>query len=101
MLIDDDFKSRIENKGYVLSRYPIDIGRYYMASHAKDKDLNQNRHTLLERWKERCERDGLRTLAYRLVAITKRPLFTHILVDYDENAMLNQFFLFYPNRTIV
>jgi GT2 family glycosyltransferase len=34
---DDDIRERVVKKGYSIARYPLEIGRYYMASHSKDK----------------------------------------------------------------
>lgn len=39
------------------------------------------RHIELERTKRRHKKDGLNSVAYKLVKITKRKLFTHILAD--------------------
>ncbi len=40
---DDDFRARIIDSGFKVSRYPLEIGRYLMASHKKDTDVNKDR----------------------------------------------------------
>jgi hypothetical protein len=41
--IDDDFRARIVHKGFKITRYPLEIGRYYMAKHTKDQEDNTKR----------------------------------------------------------
>ena len=41
---DDDFRARIIKNGFKITRYPLDIGRYLMATHSKDKNINPDRY---------------------------------------------------------
>lgn len=43
--------------------------------------MNDFRYLLLDRTKRRHKKEGLNSVAYKLVNITKRKLFTHILAD--------------------
>jgi len=33
---DDDLRARVLDVGLAVARYPLEIGRYYMATHTKD-----------------------------------------------------------------
>ncbi len=34
---DDDLRNRVIKNGLKVTRYPLEVGRYYMANHKKDK----------------------------------------------------------------
>ncbi|KAJ1351074.1 hypothetical protein KIN20_007017 [Parelaphostrongylus tenuis] len=85
---DDDMYTRVKLHGYEVERYNDTIARYTMLSHSRDKanPINPCRYKLLERTKDDWNIDGLNSLAYKVVNITIKPLFTHILVDLFENV---------------
>ncbi|PSN35273.1 hypothetical protein C0J52_17555 [Blattella germanica] len=77
---DDDFYSRIVNKGMSICRFPPDIARYTMLTHEKESP-STNRFQNLESGRDRFETDGLNTLKYTVKKIVYFPLYTGILVD--------------------
>lgn len=80
---DDDLRARVINSKLSVARYPLDIGRYYMAKHSKDKP-NPERFKLLKASKKRASSDGISSLKYQVVSFEKKMLYTWILVDYIE-----------------
>lgn len=84
---DDDLRNRVIKVGLSVARYPLEIGRYYMAKHKKDKP-NPERFKLLNTGKSRLKKDGISSLNYTVIKIEKKPLFTRILVTYDQNAII-------------
>jgi len=85
---DDDLRERVVKKGYTVSRYPLEVGRYYMAKHAKDKP-NPNRFNLLKSSHKRIKNDGVSTLKYEINSITKSILYTKVVVSYNEKEILS------------
>lgn len=77
---DDDFQSRIINRGMSMCRFPPDIARYTMLAHAKEHP-SENRFLNLQSGRDRFETDGVNTLKYSIVKIVHYPLYTWILVD--------------------
>ncbi|KAJ9574909.1 hypothetical protein L9F63_007928 [Diploptera punctata] len=77
---DDDFQNRIINRGMSLCRFPPDVARYTMLTHAKELP-SENRFLNLESGRERYETDGVNTLKYSILKIVNYPLYTWILVD--------------------
>ena len=75
---------RFINKRYTIVRYPLEIGRYYMAKHSKDKNLNTERFKLLADSKKRQHTDGLNSIKYRVVSTELNPFYTKIKVSYDK-----------------
>ena len=80
-------RKRVVNKGYNVSRYPFEIGRYYMIKHRKDKP-NPIRHTLLKTSNKRMIEDGISTLKYEINSLFKNILFTKFLVSYNQNEIV-------------
>lgn len=39
---------------------------------------------------ESLDFDGLNTIDYRIVSVKLKPLFTHIMVDYDEKRIVEK-----------
>lgn len=78
-------------KGYTVSRYPLEIGRYTMAKHGRDTQNKPNpkRFALLKSSGKRIDNDGIRNLNYQVKQIVKNRLFTKIIVSYDQNKILN------------
>ena len=69
------------NKGYDISRYPLEIARYFMANHSIDQ-RNIRNYVLLREAANRFHKDGLNSIKYKLVNALKQKLFTHIFVSY-------------------
>ena len=46
---------------------------------------------LLDKAKLRMNTEGLNSIEYNVVNITKLALYTHILVKYDEHRLLNNY----------
>ncbi|VDM64156.1 unnamed protein product [Angiostrongylus costaricensis] len=84
---DDDMYTRVELLGYKVVRYSETIARYTMLEHSRDKSnpVNPCRFKLMARTKHDWKIDGLNSLSYKLVNITMKPLFTHIVVDLLED----------------
>lgn len=83
---DDDLRNRVVKVGLDITRYPLEIGRYYMAKHQKDKP-NPERFKLLKKGKERLKKDGLTSLKYKVKSLDKKNLYTRILVDYSKKEL--------------
>jgi len=77
---DDDFQSRIINRGMTLCRFAPDVARYTMLAHAKELP-SENRFHNLRSGRERFETDGVNTLKYNIMKQVFYPLYTWILVD--------------------
>jgi hypothetical protein len=77
---DDDFQSRIINRGLTMCRFPPEVARYTMLSHAKELP-SENRFLNLRLGRERFESDGVNTLKYTIIKLVYYPLYTWILVD--------------------
>lgn len=86
---DDDLRNRVIRSGLKVSRYPLEIGRYYMAKHKKDKP-NPKRFDLLNKGKARFKKDGITSLDYELLSVEKKKLYTRVLVKYDEAKIVKQ-----------
>ncbi|KAL0871012.1 hypothetical protein ABMA27_004826 [Loxostege sticticalis] len=77
---DDDMFVRIKASKLGVWRYNMTIARFHCLPHPKN-EYNPKRYILLGNAKRRYKTDGLKSLQYKLIAIIKRKLFTHILVD--------------------
>lgn len=86
---DDDLRNRVIKSGLKVTRYPLEVGRYYMAKHKKDKP-NPKRFDLLNKGKARFKKDGITSLDYELLSVEKKKLYTRILVRYDEAKITKQ-----------
>mgnify|MGYP001811165714 CR=1 FL=1 len=87
---DDDLSRRVVASGFVISRYPLEIGRYTMASHVKDEP-NPKRYDLLKNTESRMSSDGISSLKYKVREISKLKLFTRIEVFYDQDELMRKF----------
>lgn len=83
---DDDLRRRVIKSGLKVSRYPLEIGRYFMAKHKKDKP-NPQRFNLLRNSNKRIGDDGITTLKYDVKSIEKNTLFTRFVVYYNQSAI--------------
>lgn len=86
---DDDLRRRVIKSGLKVSRYPLEIGRYFMAKHKKDKP-NPQRFKLLSNANKRIVEDGISNLKYEVKSIEKNALFTKILVYYNQTAIFKK-----------
>ncbi|EYC22928.1 hypothetical protein Y032_0016g3021 [Ancylostoma ceylanicum] len=86
--ISSVFGWRVEiiSAGYKVERYNTSIARYKMIKHGKDSSnpVNPCRYKLLAKTKRDWKTDGLSSLRYKLLNVTLKPLYTHILVDLLE-----------------
>ncbi|XP_006863091.1 PREDICTED: beta-1,4-galactosyltransferase 1 [Chrysochloris asiatica] len=80
---DDDIFNRLVFKGMSISRPNAVIGKCRMIRHSRDKknEPNPQRFDRIAHTKETMLLDGLNTLNYKVLDITKYPLYTKITVD--------------------
>nr|XP_015210630.1 PREDICTED: beta-1,4-galactosyltransferase 2 [Lepisosteus oculatus] len=80
---DDDIYNRITLNGMKVSRPDVRIGRYRMIKHERDKhnEPNPQRFNKIQNTKVTMKRDGINSLQYRLVQVTKYPLYTNVSVE--------------------
>ena len=80
---DDDVSLRIRCTGYRIDRPPQDVARYTMMKHTRDhlNPVNSQRFHLLNNVTERWTTDGLNSVAFRVVEMQLRSLYTWILLD--------------------
>lgn len=83
---DDDMSNRIKHRGYHISRYPVNIARYTMLTHKKEK-ANPKRYEKLQNGAKRFDNDGLNSLKYQVLEIKKTPLYIWIQVDINQDAV--------------
>uniref|UniRef100_A0A8C8VLH6 Beta-1,4-galactosyltransferase n=1 Tax=Pelusios castaneus TaxID=367368 RepID=A0A8C8VLH6_9SAUR len=76
---DDD----IFNRWVSVSRPDVRIGRYRMIKHERDRhnEPNPQRFTKIQNTKLTMKRDGISSLQYRLVELTRWPMYTNVTVD--------------------
>lgn len=86
--------NRIRFLGYHISRYPVNIARYTMLTHAKNKP-NPKRYEKLTNGLKRYETDGLNSIKYSVLDAQRLPLYTWLLVQLNPevNVMLSHHFL--------
>ena len=86
---DNDMSERVTDAGLKFIRYPVNIARYKMHKHKRDKGNKENpqRFNLLNDWRKYKDTDGLNSLVYKVLEINKFHLFTNITVE-----------IFSPNR---
>ncbi|XP_058837249.1 beta-1,4-N-acetylgalactosaminyltransferase bre-4 [Topomyia yanbarensis] len=82
---DDDMSNRLKHVGFHIARYPINIARYTMLSHKKEK-ANPKRYEKLVTGAKRFDSDGLNSLHYRLVNLIRKPLFTWVHVEISADS---------------
>ncbi|XP_055349190.1 beta-1,4-galactosyltransferase 3-like isoform X2 [Paramacrobiotus metropolitanus] len=80
---DDDIGRRVQRKFGSISRSPLSIGRYTMATHKSDEGnpKNKRRFDLVNTAQRRFDSDGLNSLNYTLLTKQFRPLYTWFFVD--------------------
>uniref|UniRef100_A0A2M4AT26 Putative glucosylceramide beta-14-galactosyltransferase n=1 Tax=Anopheles triannulatus TaxID=58253 RepID=A0A2M4AT26_9DIPT len=77
---DDDMSNRLKHFGFHIARYPVNIARYTMLNHKKEK-ANPKRFEKLVNGPKRYDSDGLNSLHYQLINLIKKPLYTWILTE--------------------
>uniref|UniRef100_A0A8C8SC14 Beta-1,4-galactosyltransferase n=1 Tax=Pelusios castaneus TaxID=367368 RepID=A0A8C8SC14_9SAUR len=79
----DKFSFRISLNGMKVSRPDVRIGRYRMIKHERDRhnEPNPQRFTKIQNTKLTMKRDGISSLQYRLVELTRWPMYTNVTVD--------------------
>lgn len=77
---DDDLYARLINKNYRIIRFHPLYAQYTMLEHSRETP-NPDRIHYLKNGYLRFDTDGLNSLVYREVAISKNSLFTNVLVD--------------------
>ncbi|XP_059607773.1 beta-1,4-N-acetylgalactosaminyltransferase bre-4 [Phlebotomus argentipes] len=82
---DDDMSNRLKHVGFHIARYPINIARYTMLTHKKEK-ANPKRYEKLVTGSKRFETDGLNSLKYTVKDIRKKPLYTWILAEIQDGS---------------
>lgn len=82
---DDDMSNRLKHVGFHIARYPINIARYTMLSHKKEK-ANPKRYEKLITGTKRFDSDGLNSLHYKLVNLVRKPLYTWIHVEISPDS---------------
>ncbi|EAT35865.1 AAEL012002-PA [Aedes aegypti] len=80
---DDDMSNRLKHVGFHIARYPINIARYTMLSHKKEK-ANPKRYEKLVTGAKRFDSDGLNSLHYKLINLIRKPLFTWVHVEISQ-----------------
>ncbi|CAF0827351.1 unnamed protein product [Brachionus calyciflorus] len=76
---DDDFRLRILKKNYNITRYPLEISRYFMIRHTKDQEINPERFNLMKSAINRMSNDGLNSIEYNI----KFKYLTRIITKYN------------------
>ncbi|XP_053683920.1 beta-1,4-N-acetylgalactosaminyltransferase bre-4 [Sabethes cyaneus] len=82
---DDDMSNRLKHVGFHIARYPINIARYTMLSHKKEK-ANPKRYEKLVTGAKRFDSDGLNSLHYQLINLIRKPLFTWVHVEISADS---------------
>ncbi|XP_064629552.1 beta-1,4-N-acetylgalactosaminyltransferase bre-4-like isoform X3 [Lineus longissimus] len=87
---DDDMSSRVQDSGLHITRYPVNIARYKMIRHNRDKGnpVNPRRSLTNKRTKNKTNFlfDGLNNMRHKVLILEKLKLYTLILVDDRADA---------------
>ena len=90
---DDDLAFRLQEAGLTLTRYRGDrVPRYRMFKHGRDagNEMNDCRYSLLANAPKRYRSDGLSSVKYQLLSVTRHKFYTHILVSLPEKQSREQ-----------
>ncbi|XP_058066569.1 beta-1,4-N-acetylgalactosaminyltransferase bre-4 [Anopheles bellator] len=82
---DDDMSNRLKHVGFHIARYPVNIARYTMLSHKKEK-ANPKRYEKLVNGAKHFDSDGLNSMNYQLVNLIKKPLYTWVHVEISPDS---------------
>ncbi|KAL5017201.1 hypothetical protein ScPMuIL_006790 [Solemya velum] len=87
---DDDMYKRIKHNGYDVKRYPMNIARYRMIKHSRDKGNEPipQRMNNLKNAAKRSEYEGLSTLKYKILHLEQKKLYTWIHVAINETEIM-------------
>ncbi|XP_011238877.1 beta-1,4-galactosyltransferase 2 isoform X1 [Mus musculus] len=82
----DKFGFRISLTGMKISRPDVRIGRYRMIKHDRDKhnEPNPQRFNKIQNTKMSMKWDGIGSVRYRVLEVSRQPLFTNITVDIGQ-----------------
>ncbi|XP_014067542.2 beta-1,4-galactosyltransferase 1 [Salmo salar] len=80
---DDDIFNRLNSKGMTISRPSGAVGKCRMIRHNRDggNEDNPQRFDRIAHTKETMNKDGIKTLSYKVVKVEKDQLYTKITVD--------------------
>ncbi|KAH9514652.1 hypothetical protein Btru_023201 [Bulinus truncatus] len=87
---DDDLLKRLKMKRYVPDRYPVNVSRYHMIKHTRDKgnEANPLRKAILKSALHRQDVEGLNTVKYKVLNVTLDHLYTWITVSVNTTEIL-------------
>ncbi|XP_067633852.1 beta-1,4-N-acetylgalactosaminyltransferase bre-4 [Eurosta solidaginis] len=77
---DDDMSNRLKHANLFISRYPVNIARYMMLKHPKEK-ANPKRYENLVNGINKMEMDGINSIKYNIYSIKEFPTFTWYLAE--------------------
>ncbi|XP_018783616.1 PREDICTED: beta-1,4-N-acetylgalactosaminyltransferase bre-4 [Bactrocera latifrons] len=77
---DDDMSNRLKHANLFISRYPVNIARYMMLKHPKEK-ANPKRYENLVNGISKMEMDGINSIKYEIYSIREFPTFTWYLAE--------------------
>ncbi|KAH8236279.1 hypothetical protein KR038_012019 [Drosophila bunnanda] len=77
---DDDMSNRLKHANLFISRYPVNIARYKMLKHQKEK-ANPKRYENLQNGMSKIEQDGINSIKYAIYSIKEFPTFTWYLAE--------------------
>ncbi|XP_017061388.1 beta-1,4-N-acetylgalactosaminyltransferase bre-4 [Drosophila ficusphila] len=77
---DDDMSNRLKHANLFISRYPVNIARYKMLKHQKEK-ANPKRYENLQNGMSKIEQDGINSIKYAIYSIKQFPTFTWYLAE--------------------
>ncbi|CAL8358021.1 unnamed protein product [Merluccius merluccius] len=80
---DDDIYNRVTSRGMSISRPSGAVGNCRMIRHDRDKknEPNPQRFNRLAHTRESMGKDGINSLAYKVINKERRPLYTYITVE--------------------
>uniref|UniRef100_A0AC35U540 Beta-1,4-N-acetylgalactosaminyltransferase n=1 Tax=Rhabditophanes sp. KR3021 TaxID=114890 RepID=A0AC35U540_9BILA len=83
---DDDLYIRIKHSGMRISRFPMEISRYYMINHKREpsNQVNSERISIHSKTIRKYKEEGLNNLAYKVMEVQLYQLYTKIMVDVLE-----------------
>ncbi|XP_037048101.1 beta-1,4-N-acetylgalactosaminyltransferase bre-4-like isoform X2 [Bradysia coprophila] len=82
---DDDMSNRLKHVGFHIARYPINIARYTMLNHRKEK-ANPKRYEKLVTGAKKYDVEGLNSLEYKIHYLEKKILYTWVLVEIKQDS---------------
>ncbi|CAD6998561.1 beta-1,4-N-acetylgalactosaminyltransferase bre-4 [Ceratitis capitata] len=77
---DDDMSNRLKHANLFISRYPVNIARYMMLKHPKEK-ANPKRYENLVNGISKIEMDGINSIKYNIYSIQEFSTFTWYLAE--------------------